>query len=128
VPRAAVVPYAQLAAAGLWYMHDEVARTGDEDMAAISMPVSDAIVDAAEIVLRAAWSAPAVRWFWLRRALRASRRAVDAIDEKRFVTTLDYARRTIHTVAPRDTVLLAAHSVRLGDPFGATRAAQRARR
>ncbi|MHA6626250.1 hypothetical protein ACU61A_12515 [Pseudonocardia sichuanensis] len=93
VPRAAVVPYAQLAAAGLWYMHDEVERTGDDDYAAISMPVSDTIAGAAEVVSRAAWSTPAVRWFWFSRALRTNRRAIDAIDEERFLRSLDYARR-----------------------------------
>jgi hypothetical protein len=96
VPRAAVVPYAQLAAGGLWYMHDEVERTGgDDDMAALSWPVSDAIHGAAEIVSRAAWSPPAIRLFWLRGALWKNRRAVKAIDESRFVRALDYSRRSI---------------------------------
>jgi hypothetical protein len=95
VPRAAVVPYAQLAAAALGYMHGEVEQTGSVDYAGITMRMSDTIIGAAEVVSRAAWSPPAVRWLWLRRALRANRRAVGAIDEKAFLSSLDYARRTI---------------------------------
>jgi hypothetical protein len=95
VPRAAVVPYAQLAVAGLWHMHNEVERHDDEERAGLDLSISDAIHDAAEVVSRSAWSAPAIRWLWLRSALLANRRTVGAIDDERFVRTLGYARRSV---------------------------------
>jgi hypothetical protein len=81
VPRAAVIPYVQLAPAGLWILHGKIEHGEHPDDAWIQQDMSDAVRDAAEIVSKAAWSSRPARRLWLPWRLRATRRAIDNISD-----------------------------------------------
>lgn len=95
VPRTAVLPYAQMATAGLWAMQNDVEVRGDPEWVGLEVGVADVITGAAEIVSRAAWSSPVLRWLWLGHALRANQRQTKALTSRKFTTSLEQARRTV---------------------------------
>ena len=80
VPRAAVLPYVQLATAGLWIVQDEIELRDSPPEVGLAIDVAYAVLDAAEIVSKAAWSSPATRWVWLRWRIRRLGRAVATIE------------------------------------------------
>jgi hypothetical protein len=59
------------------------------------MYMSDVVLDAAEIVSKAAWSSPATRWLWLRWRLRRVGRKVAAIKNARDKGKVENARRYV---------------------------------
>lgn len=98
VPRAAVLPYVQLATAGLWIVQDEIElRDSPPEEVGLAIDVAYAVLDAAEIVSKAAWSSPATRWVWLRWRIRRLGRAVATIenDDARIKRKIEDARKFV---------------------------------
>lgn len=96
VPRSAVIPYAQLAHAGFVLLQDELELRGEpEFVTGIDADVADLVINAAEIVSRAAWATPATRWTWLPDRVRQLNRQVNAIEDEAFQRKIRSARRLV---------------------------------
>lgn len=96
VPRIAVLPYVQLAAAALWTTQERVEERGfDPEAAYLDAAMAVLVLDAAEIVSMAAWTSPWTRWIWLRRRLRRSARNAAAISTTREKSKIESARRLV---------------------------------
>ena len=82
VPRPAVWVYSQLATAATWYIREDIQMDGFGPEygtgGGLDMDFSDTVLDAADIVSRAAWSSPISRRLWLARRLRRLDRKIEA--------------------------------------------------
>jgi hypothetical protein len=82
VPRPAVWVYSQLATAATWYIREDIEMDGFGPEygtgGGLDMDFSDTVLDAADIVSRAAWSSPISRRLWLARRLHRLDRKIEA--------------------------------------------------
>ncbi|MDN5929605.1 MAG: hypothetical protein L0I24_00820 [Pseudonocardia sp.] len=95
VPRSVVVPYAQLATAGLWHTEYEVNLAGDPEAASLPPAMAEATRNAAAIVSRAVWSTPATRWWWLSYRLAQLDKEIAAISHVGIRSRIERAQHLI---------------------------------
>lgn len=96
VPRPFVRAYAQLAVAASWASRNNAEQHGgDEEGSGISLDLSDVVLEAADLVSRAAWSSRLMRYAWLRRQLRILRRHIDELARPDDRAAIESARRRI---------------------------------
>lgn len=69
--------------------------SGEPEWAGLDMEMADVVLDAAEIVSRAAWSPPATRWLWLRWRVRKLSNQVTSIEDAATKHKIESARRLV---------------------------------